>query len=97
MGFSVGGFRGGEIRRGVALLQGLDPLSTQYINFEGGARAEKTQFFGQIFPKNCFSWPVFSKFIQTKKANINFESVLKIPPPSSLEKILDPPLSIAKT
>ena len=32
-----------------------------YTNFEGGARAEKTLFFGQTFPKRLF-WPVFSAF-----------------------------------
>ena len=26
------------------------PLAPIYTNFEGGARAEKTQFFGRIFP-----------------------------------------------
>ena len=29
------------------------PLAPIYINFEGGARAEKTRFFGQHFPKNA--------------------------------------------
>ena len=27
------------------------PLAPMYTNFEGGARAEKTQFFSQHFPK----------------------------------------------
>ena len=28
------------------------PLAPIYTNFEGGARAEKTQFFGRHFPKS---------------------------------------------
>ena len=30
------------------------PLAPTYTSLEGGARAEKTQFFGEIFPKK---WP----------------------------------------
>ena len=29
------------------------PLAPIYINFEGGARAEKRRFFGQNFPKSA--------------------------------------------
>ena len=37
-------------------------LAPIYTSFEGGARAEKTQFFGLNFPKSAFFWLVFLKF-----------------------------------
>ena len=37
------------------------PLAPIYTNFEGGARAEKTQFFGQNFPK-CLKTPFLDCF-----------------------------------
>ena len=65
-----GGFRGRGERGRDAFCQGFDPLPTQrvpsldyfdvsifepkYNNFEGGARAKKTQFFGQNFQKSAF-------------------------------------------
>ena len=46
-----------------------------YTNFEGGARAEKTGFFGQNFPKkpkNVYFLPVFSKFcLRRRKSGRN--------------------------
>ena len=63
---SRGGFRmgrgGGD---GRFPLQGFDPLPTlwrQYIKLSGGARAKKTQFFCQDFPKRSqkqLFWPLF--------------------------------------
>ena len=74
---------------GGGALQGFDPLPTQYINFEGGARAKKTQIFWSNFFKKRLKllfWPVFSKFFQTKKGRQKFESFLKIPPPPPSRK-----------
>ena len=41
------------------------PWAPICTNFEGAARAEKTQFFGQNFPKAAYRrlyWTVFSNF-----------------------------------
>ena len=41
------------------------PLAPLYMNFEGGARAEKTQFSGQIFQNSAqklLFWPFFQNF-----------------------------------
>ena len=40
------------------------PWAPMYTNFEGGARAEKTQFFGQKFSKKCLKTPFLACFFK---------------------------------
>ena len=53
-------------------------VSPIYTNFEGGARAEKTRFFGQNFqkvPKNSFFGLFFKKFVCDAESLIKLRSL----------------------
>ena len=61
------------------------PLAPIYTNFEGGARAEKLDFWTK-FSKKCLKTPLSACFFIRS-------TIENPPPPPPIEKILDPTLN----